>query len=796
MTWHGGIYRSQAQKSDGSGNTWTYGPFAMMIFSELSNTSLKILMRTTKEGIINIEGGKNLLARFMFEISDALAFMHSKGVIHHDIKPDNILISDNHIRITDFGISAHIVRTEAAQNGTMDFLPPEVAHDDRVRPGETIEDIDLSKKDVFAMGVTAFLMLRKVGQDDSQTYRSAKWRNIVGSKEYIMEISEDQKDALLTEELSHLAGSQALLIVSSMLKIAWQDRCSIQDVRQHLGQFLQVPDRLFKSPDGAAQDVDGADLVPVDVNTPFKVPAVPAAHFEFEPRHWLLSICVWVLRLTPLLLLVALVISRFIVESDDEDVQKADHEFQSMVAATTAAMVSSSVIAGIISAGLIYIKPNLALRYLLIILVMIGTFGIGMFLVQRDVVVVGSFFILYCISQFFTIWSVYTDAQFGILQGVSNRQVDFCNMKLLENLTRFEIFGLIAPTLVFQLGILYAGITVVKQLPTNLWEVIFLAAMCWLVNLPRYLAHFSLVRAMTNAVNLCQRVSYIETLRQVLQNVNSILGWSFLAVQQPFWSVLEMMLRTLLKTGTVLISSGHVARTNDVTYVYEDGSRRNAGNNKCSSACLCIGSIVVPPARVLKRLSQHLSIYCNKFFITMLGYDIELGGGDNSWCVLVDRLKRYSAECDVDTYLLLFIANKSISSSNNANFCILLGCLSALIAAAIYEQAALYGYLAGYLACSTLLEVQSSMFNWFIVVWSSQDRDVCPEVRETRPTFTDVYDNCLMIRTCSFLLQMMNTLRQTLYIINDEFQMLEQGIQPNNRTPQAHAQDEDSSAAN
>ncbi len=80
------------------------------------------------------------------------------------------------------------------------------------------------------MGVTGFLMLWKVGQDDSQTYRSAKWRNIVGSKEHIMEISEDQKDALLTQELSHLAGSQALLIVSSMLKIAWETIAAVVTV--------------------------------------------------------------------------------------------------------------------------------------------------------------------------------------------------------------------------------------------------------------------------------------------------------------------------------------------------------------------------------------------------------------------------------------------------------------------------------------------------------------------------------------------------------------------------------------
>ena len=302
---------------------------------------------------------------------------------------------------------------------------------------------------------------------------------------------------------------------------------------------------------------------------------------------------------------------------------------------------------------------------------------------------------------------------------------------------------------------------------------------------------------MTNAVNLCQRVSYIEMLQQVLENVNSILAWSLLAVQQPLWGVLEVLAITLNRAGLILMGCGICTDTST--------DNRGRSNNRCSCICLCVGVAVARTAKALYWLSEKLSIYCSKFYITILAYDIVLGGGNNSCWSVVDRLRKYGVamficngvELDCSVTGMLFLANKSISSSNNANFCILLGCLSALIADAIDEQAALYGYLAGYLACSTVFEVQSSMFHWFLAVCVSRDDGACPEVRNSSPTCACRSASCWNLTICSFLLQVMNTIRESLSQINEDFRNLEKTLnQPDDNVPPANSNNDASAVSN
>ena len=43
--------------------------------------------------------------RITAEIADALAYAHGQGVVHRDIKPDNVLVSGRHALVTDFGVA-------------------------------------------------------------------------------------------------------------------------------------------------------------------------------------------------------------------------------------------------------------------------------------------------------------------------------------------------------------------------------------------------------------------------------------------------------------------------------------------------------------------------------------------------------------------------------------------------------------------------------------------------------------------------------------------------------------------
>jgi serine/threonine-protein kinase len=91
------------------------------------------------------------LVEWCLEACDALGYLHRQGVIHRDVKPDNILVgSGGFARLVDFGISLdEEARLTIAGDlmGTPGFMAPE----QRIDPRDAGPTTDL-----YALGVTLF----------------------------------------------------------------------------------------------------------------------------------------------------------------------------------------------------------------------------------------------------------------------------------------------------------------------------------------------------------------------------------------------------------------------------------------------------------------------------------------------------------------------------------------------------------------------------------------------------------------------------------------------------------------
>jgi serine/threonine-protein kinase len=126
--------------------------FLYYVMPYIEGQSLKA--RLAAEGELPIEDA----VRIVTEVVDALAHAHEHGVVHRDIKPDNVMLSGRHALVMDFGVAKAV--SEASEPGELTTAGVAIGTPTYMSPEQAVAASHIDHRaDIYSVGVLAYELL-------------------------------------------------------------------------------------------------------------------------------------------------------------------------------------------------------------------------------------------------------------------------------------------------------------------------------------------------------------------------------------------------------------------------------------------------------------------------------------------------------------------------------------------------------------------------------------------------------------------------------------------------------------